>query len=222
MLTLQKHTDLSNQGAKLLCDKLLNNVDNLERLQELVLWHSMDCTGTVHEKNDTNDASLRESNMMIDNDESTDDEKPKSMVETQSSLGTCCQPFKDKILHSSKSQIRLSPPTPLKRDLSISDMDAVHQLQRFLLSVTAKDVSLLLTFRSMISQEEMENEEDGLPIIEMEETGKRYRVMISVVDLDPKPVHRIRHWVKRKEEWLKIYNDSINCQQLSFSAQKNQ
>ena len=98
-----------------------------------------------------------------------------------------------------------------KQDLSLSDMDAVHQLQRFLLSVTAKDVSLLLTFRSMVSREEEENEnDDGLPIIEMEETGKRYRVMISVVDLDPKPVHRIPYWVERKEEWLKIYSDSVN------------
>ena len=114
------------------------------------------------------------------------------------------------MLHSSGTQIRLSPPPPiLKRDLSLSDIDAVHQLQRFLLSVTAKDVSLLLTFREMVSPENMEEDDKDLPIIEMEETGKRYRVMISVVDLDPKPVHRIRHWVKRKEEWLKIYSDSI-------------
>ena len=123
---------------------------------------------------------------------------------------TCCQPLKDKILHSSGAQIRLSPPPPiLKRDLSLSDIDAVHQLQRFLLSVTAKDVSLLLTFRSIATPESKESEADDLPIIEMEETGKRYRAMISVVDLDPKPVHRIRHWVKRKEEWLKIYSDSV-------------
>ena len=88
-------------------------------------------------------------------------------------------------------------------------MDAVHQLQRFLLSVTAKDVSLLLTFRRMLPLEKIRSDEDALPIIELEETGQRYRVMISVVDLDPKPVHRIRHWVKRKEEWLKIYSDSI-------------
>jgi len=28
--------------------------------------------------------------------------------------------------------------------------------------------------------------------------------MISVIDLDPKPVHRITNWVKRKEEWLQV------------------
>merc|ERR1711997_983864 len=90
-------------------------------------------------------------------------------------------------------------------------MDAVHQLQRFLLSVTAKDVSLLLTFRRMIPLEKIKSDEDELPIIELEETGQRYRVMISVVDLDPKPVHRIRHWVKRKEELVPNIPDKGSC-----------
>ena len=60
-----------------------------------------------------------------------------------------------------------------------------------------------------MEEQREENKTDGLPMIEMEETGQRYRVMISVIDLDHKPVHRIRHWVKRKEEWLKIYSDSV-------------
>ena len=197
LLTLQKHTDLSDHGAKLLCDKLLNNVDNLERLQELVLWHSMDCTGKANIKEEVDDTTDN-----YDNKGDADD------IKTDVGKMTCCQPLKDKILRSSDNQLRLTPTPPLKRDLSLSDMDAVHQLQRFLLSVTAKDVSLLLTFRPMEEQGE-ENKADGLPMIEMEETGKRYRVMISVIDLDHKPVHRIRHWVKRKEEWLKIYSDSV-------------
>ena len=207
LLTLQKHTDLSNQGAKRLCDKLLNNVDNLERLQELVLWHSMDCTGVNPGRAETS-----QPNKVLNDSKSNDDGISKdSQPDTKSSQneGTCCQPFKDKVMHASWNPARLSPSPPLKRDLSVSDMDAVHQLQRFLLSVTAKDVSLLLTFRRMLPLEKIKSDEDELPIIELEETGQRYRVMISVVDLDPKPVHRIRHWVKRKEEWLKIYSDSI-------------
>ena len=206
LLTLQKHTDISNQEAKHLCDRLLNNVDNLEKLQELVLWHSMDCARNIDVEHDSINAhtiSPEERNL------DANDLKPMVSKSSQKEV-TCCQPLKDKILHSSGAQIRLSPPpTILKRDLSLSDIDAVHQLQRFLLSVTAKDVSLLLTFRSITSSENNESGADNLPIIEMEETGKRYRVMISVVDLDPKPVHRIRHWVKRKEEWLKIYSDSV-------------
>ena len=170
----------------------------------------MDCARNIHGVKDAINVNKTTSKVdMLIGDNKT---KESTMMAAKSSQQevTCCQPFKDKILHSSGAQIRLSPPPPiLKRDLSLSDIDAVHQLQRFLLSVTAKDVSLLLTFRPMLSSTEAEKDEDNLPIIEMEETGKKYRVMISVVDLDPKPVHRIRHWVKRKEEWLKIYSDSI-------------
>ena len=53
LLTLQKHTDISNQEAKHLCDRLLNNVDNLEKLQELVLWHSMDCARNINVENNS-------------------------------------------------------------------------------------------------------------------------------------------------------------------------
>ena len=31
------------------------------------------------------------------------------------------------------------------------------------------------------------------------------RVMISVIDLDPKPVHRLPTWVERRREWLNSY-----------------
>ena len=170
----------------------------------------MDCARNIHGVKDA--ININKTASKVDMSIGDNKTKESTMMAAKSSQQevTCCQPFKDKILHSSGAQIRLSPPPPiLKRDLSLSDIDAVHQLQRFLLSVTAKDVSLLLTFRPMLSSEETEKDEDNLPIIEMEETGKKYRVMISVVDLDPKPVHRIRHWVKRKEEWLKIYSDSI-------------
>ena len=37
-----------------------------------------------------------------------------------------------------------------------------------------------------------------------EGSGRRYRVMISTIDLDPKPVHRIPTWVMRKEDYLQV------------------
>jgi len=40
--------------------------------------------------------------------------------------------------------------------------------------------------------------------------NRLFRVQVSVIDLDPKPVHRIGTWVKRKEEWLEAYFDSLN------------
>ena len=96
----------------------------------------------------------------------------------------------------------------LEHQLGPDEIDALIRLQRFLLSVTAKDVSLLLTFRE-ISDREAEAERN-LPSLHLNGGKKRFRVMISVIDLDPKSVHRISSWVQRKEEWLKIYFSSVN------------
>ena len=46
-----------------------------------------------------------------------------------------------------------------------------------------------------------------LPVLQLHQ--KLFRVMISVIDLDPKPVHRITSWVKRKEDWLKVLTIQI-------------
>ena len=48
-----------------------------------------------------------------------------------------------------------------------------------------------------------------LPTLRLSGSGRLFRVMISVIDLDPKPVHRISTWVQRKEEWLETYFNSI-------------
>ncbi len=110
---------------------------------------------------------------------------------------------------------------------------AIMFCYRFLLSVTAKDVSLLITFREVVDKEScddnrlfnngvLDGEDCGggacgspppprsLPSFRFASAGGRlYRAMISVIDLDPKPVHRISTWVKRKEEWLETYFSSI-------------
>jgi hypothetical protein len=103
--------------------------------------------------------------------------------------------------------------------LTPTDIDHVVQLQRFLLSVTAKDVSLLLTFRE-IEEPELEPLLPTLPVFHFKSLNKHFRVMISVIDLDPKPVHRISTWVKRKEEWLKIYFDSVGSPPEQHTAKK--
>lgn len=35
-----------------------------------------------------------------------------------------------------------------------------------------------------------------------------FRVMVSVVDLDPKPIHRLATWIRKKEDWLTIYKET--------------
>ena len=98
-------------------------------------------------------------------------------------------------------------------------IEDLQKLQKFLLSVTAKDVSVLLTFRAIKDCEIEEN----LPSITLPQnpvesglftgnqnlgfSGKqvKLRTMISVIDLDPKPVHRIPTWIEKRQDWLKSY-----------------
>ncbi len=86
----------------------------------------------------------------------------------------------------------------------------LQKLQKFLLSVTAKDVSVLLTFRRLkrkVEQTTGSESEAGkicLDNINIPGCGD-FRVMISVIDLDPKPVHRIPTWIGRRQDWYKSY-----------------
>jgi hypothetical protein len=62
-----------------------------------------------------------------------------------------------------------------------------------------------------------EESDPGLPVVKLGQL--LFRVMISVIDLDPKPVHRITSWVKRKEEWLKV--TFLNKNQTPINAHKS-
>ena len=53
------------------------------------------------------------------------------------------------------------PNTKLEQELSQAEIDDVVQLQRFLLSVTAKDVSLLITFREVARNRSSSAESGG-------------------------------------------------------------
>ena len=86
-------------------------------------------------------------------------------------------------------------------------IDELRQLQKFLLSVTAKDVSMLITFRTIADPSlESENNQRNMKLPSLK-LGPNHmmRVMISVIDLDPKPVHRLPTWVERRREWLNSY-----------------
>ena len=169
------------------------------------------------------------------------------------------------------------PDTKLEPELTPREIDDVTQLRRFLLSVTAKDVSILITFRSeflvvyvlhvtyqikarpinlvcwiqgrlcfthfiasLSSRENTFTQATNCPFFfpisrdcpansislslnreylgdpsssprpVFSAFGRRFRVCVSVVDLDPKPVHRIPAWVKRKGEWLEAYASAVD------------
>ena len=54
------------------------------------------------------------------------------------------------------------PNTKLEQELSQAEIDDVVQLQRFLLSVTAKDVSLLITFREVAARNSSADSDTGI------------------------------------------------------------
>ena len=86
----------------------------------------------------------------------------------------------------------------LQQNFGFQRISELKKLQKFLCSVTAKDVSVLFTFRAVLDASlDVEN----VPCVTME--GQVYRVMISVIDLDPKPVHRIPTWIEKRQDWLK-------------------
>ena len=60
------------------------------------------------------------------------------------------------------------PNTKLEQELSQAEIDDVVQLQRFLLSVTAKDVSLLITFREVDAGSTESGMEQQLSFVEQE------------------------------------------------------
>ena len=82
-------------------------------------------------------------------------------------------------------------------------IEDLQKLQKFLLSVTAKDVSILITFRAIQDGEIEEN--NVMPCISLPGNQMKLRTMISVIDLDPKPVHRIPTWIEKRQDWLKSY-----------------
>ena len=86
----------------------------------------------------------------------------------------------------------------LQHSFGFERISELRQLQKFLCSVTAKDVSVLFTFRAVL---DASLETTDLLTVTME--GQVYRVMISVIDLDPKPVHRIPTWIEKRQDWLK-------------------
>lgn len=137
LLALQRQTEIGDNEAQVICDRLLNNIEDIEGLHQLVMWH---------------------------------------------------------------------PNNKLEHELSPSEIEDVLQLQRFLLSVTAKDVSLLLTFREI---EDLSQETFDHPVLHFRSLEKSFRLMLSVIDMDPKSVHRISSWVKRKESWLNAYFSSL-------------
>jgi len=94
------------------------------------------------------------------------------------------------------------------KEITKKHKEQIKTLKNYLISVTAKDLSMILT----IVQESHScgNKEGHLLKIK----GNAFRCKWSIVDLDPKNLNRISKYVEQKETWLQTYTDYINCDEI--------
>jgi len=85
---------------------------------------------------------------------------------------------------------------------SKSQMEKIRMLKNYLLSVTAKDLSIILT---LVEDYPQCGGKSGQWLRVKE---KLFRFKWSVVDLDPKNLHRISKYVEQKLMWLEAFENS--------------
>lgn len=92
--------------------------------------------------------------------------------------------------------------------LTRSQLEKVKMLKDYLLSVTAKDLSIILT---MVEDSPQTGAKPGQWL---RLKGKLFRFKWSIVDLDPKNLHRISKYVEQKKMWLQAFEESIAVPKL--------
>jgi len=86
--------------------------------------------------------------------------------------------------------------------LTRAQREKLKLLKDYLLSVTAKDLSIILT---MVEDSPSSGDKPGQWL---KVRGRLFRFKWSVVDLDPKNLHRISKYVEQKHMWLKAFQES--------------
>ena len=234
-----KEDDTVNRLASLICTSLLSNVGSKSKFE--VSKELLDCQPTKRlkkfacndEKTKLPSGCILDRLLQLQQQSEMDEVEAKSLRDKLLShvnttiedlhqvllwqtntlygpaAGTPPSPNDDASIASSISDYK---PRVLQPCLSFSSADFcdVRRLQQFLLSVTAKDVSLLITFKKI--KDYSTEESNQLPSIKFPDDGQMFRAMISVIDLDPKPVTRIKTWLKRKEDMLEAYSGLKHCQ----------
>lgn len=88
--------------------------------------------------------------------------------------------------------------------LTKAQFEKIRMLKDYLLSVTAKDLSIILT---MVEDSPHTGNKSGQWLKVKE---RMFRFKWSIVDLDPKNLHRISKYVEQKQMWLKAFEDTKN------------
>ena len=84
--------------------------------------------------------------------------------------------------------------------------DMILMIQRFLVSATFKDCSIMITFKEKVDKQENMLEES---VIKEPETGVRYSYSIKLIDLDPKKIAKIDYYEKLDHDILKAYAEHL-------------
>ena len=93
--------------------------------------------------------------------------------------------------------------SPEDGHLTKAQAEKIRMLKDYLLSVTAKDLSIILT----IMEDSPHSADKSGQWLRVKD--KLFRFKWSIVDLDPKNLHRISKYVEQKKMWLKAFEDSI-------------
>ena len=96
-----------------------------------------------------------------------------------------------------------SATSPEDGHLTKAQSEKIRMLKDYLLSVTAKDLSIILT----ITEDSPHAPDKSGQWLRVKD--KLFRFKWSIVDLDPKNLHRISKYVEQKKMWLKAFEDSI-------------
>ena len=105
-------------------------------------------------------------------------------------------------LASLQSMVTSSTATMDTMVLTRAQREKVKLLKNYLLSVTAKDLSIILT----LVEDSPKNSINPGQWLTFK--GKLFKYKCSVVDLDPKNLHRISKYVEQKQMWLKAFEES--------------
>jgi len=87
-------------------------------------------------------------------------------------------------------------------NLTKAQSEKMKLLKNYLLSVTAKDLSIILT---LVEDSPQSSGKSGQ---QLKIKDKMFKYKWSIVDLDPKNLHRISKYVEQKQMWLKAFEES--------------
>ena len=86
----------------------------------------------------------------------------------------------------------------ISNDFSDEAIETISKLQKYCMSVTAKDLSIILT----ISQKDVKDKsEDSSQIVVIDKT---FNYKLSIIDLDPKSLNKIPNYIQNKCLWSSV------------------